>query len=233
MTPHAISDPFSVGELHQQLRECLVGRNYDGGSSSDEDSDCLDVSDLMAYESPLQAARTAVKKAMAEIKRTSDKFHTQPSTRKRNRGGAVTASYRHVIRTIADPYVPRIRRHIKAAQTQSTSGVKPKHLWQAHEQASKRRSNEQPKNHPRSTSHRDLLYHQRRVQGKNSKDLPKSELASQLVLQIVTFRQTRHRKVDAVFEVAGSQTLTDLVDSPEWFCTTDEHVLGTRPVRCS
>ena len=57
--------------------------------------------------------------------------------------------------------------------------------------------------------------------------------AEELELRVCTLRGGSHRqRVKArEFEVLGSQTLVDLLDCPDWFCATDEHVRAGRPVR--
>lgn len=233
-TPHIpVSRVFSVQAFDDAVQKCrheVRSRLGPETLSNDRQADTtiedpLDVSDLTT--SNLSVAKEKIDRAVALIK-TTDQWK---SALRRDRTRPSTSVARaSIVSSLADPHVESV---LGAAlgDTMRYSG----HLGRRGHKKHVRLGWE--RNYKHEVQSRRVLVKLPESQGQRTapRRSPHSESSNTdgtpVVLQICMFRGNHKRRLVRKFEILSSQTLTDLLDSRNWFCGTDEHVLKNRPVR--
>ena len=230
-TPHfPVSRVFSIQAFNDAVQNCrrevhsrLGPESLTNESEADtSNEDPLDVSDLTL--SNLGVANEKIDRAIASIKST-DQWQ---SALRRDRTRPPTSLARaKIVRSLAEPHLQAVvgtalKDNVRYSGHLGHRGRK-QHIRSGWE-----------RNYKHELQSRRVLVIDPDSQGTAPQGLPDSESSATdstpVVLQICMLRGNHKRRLVRKFEILSTQTLADLVDSRDWFCGTDEHVLRNRPV---
>ena len=213
-----VSNVLTVGDLCHEFEQCRheAHQRCKIGIPQPPDGTLRVQAPRSARESLSQAIDTAIEGIKVDLDASV------------NSGGSAVLSQSHKlshnyvrqVRSLAHAHALRVQAHNQRTDTHADRGI----FKQLQETVYRKYSKRSSKRRGRFTTELNHLFLSKqryRAAAPEPRDV---------VMRICLFRGSFHRKKSREIIVLGSSTLADLIDCPDWACTTDEHVQLNRPV---
>ena len=236
MASQNVSATFRVGEFTKKLQQCTrdvdqavygLANEINPSSSSSSSQTSADVDTILDL-SDIQFLSTTsrLRREINDLVSSIDPAKLDATASKFQSNTVLTAKRIEAVLQLAKPLIVKIRPGSGPAASTDRRPQRQSRLKAAIQKRS------QPSHKRQINYHVSQREKTRWISTSHSKsDNRPSERPpmGDCVLRIVLYRRSRHRSVAKQVEILGSQTLTHLVDFPEWSCAVDLHVPHSRP----